>query len=153
MVVRALNRSTRAIYTATHPRKPAKTPISGPAGLPNPADEFPKLTDAVRKVIEPVPKVNDVVRKVIVGVQKVIDAVRESIYAVRKVSDAVQKVIGAVRKVTDAVPSSKRPLRPCRPDCEERCISLWFRLDPAQQPSRLPTMGWTRNNLSAPHKS
>jgi hypothetical protein len=76
MAVRALNRSTRAIYTAGHPRKPAKRPISGPVHLPNPVDELPKLTDAVRKST---------------------DAVRESIDPVRKVRDAVPSMKGASR--------------------------------------------------------
>lgn len=104
MVVRALNRSTRAIYTAGHPRKPAKRPISGPVHLPNPVDALPKVMDAVRKVIDGVPEVTDPVWKVIDGVPKVIDPVPKAI-------DAVPKVIGVVRKVIGAVPGTKRPFR------------------------------------------
>jgi hypothetical protein len=76
MLVRGLNRSSRAIYTAGHPRKPAKTPISGPIDLPNPIDHLPKLTDPVRNVFDPV-------RKFIGAVPRASDPVRKSIDAFR----------------------------------------------------------------------
>ena len=74
MLVRGLNRSSRAIYTAGHPRKPAKTPISGPIDLPNPIDHLPKLTDPVRKVFDPVRKLIGAVPRATDPARKFIDA-------------------------------------------------------------------------------
>jgi hypothetical protein len=121
MVVRALNRSTGAIYTSGHPRKPAKRAISSPNDLPNPIgavresiDPIRESIDPVRKPIDPVRKPMDAVRESIDQVPKVTDAVWKPIHALRESIDPVPKPIHAVRKLNDAVPGTKRPLSAAR---------------------------------------
>ena len=71
-------------------------------------------------------------------VRKLTDAVPESTDAVLKLTDALRESIDPARKSTDAVRDSTDAVR------ESIDIAPRSRLDPAQQPDRLPTTSQER---------
>jgi hypothetical protein len=76
--------------------------------------------DAVRDSIVPVQKVTD-------GVKKVINPVPKSTDAVLKLTDALRESSDPVPKSIDAVPGTKRPFRPVPVDASE-LLQRWFRV-------------------------